>query len=276
MPSSVSFQQSTRAACTRATLSFCGCEIDLPFASDSLAAMTELLFRDDAFLTDCEATVTEVNDRGGIVLDRTVFYATADGQPGDAGSLVHDAGKTVIATTIYDVERKIVHVPSTEAPLPRPGSAVRAVLDWPNRYRNMRAHTLMHLLCASVPHPVTGGAISSDGGRIDFDIPEGAIPDKQGLAERINQLIRDDHPVSYRWITDAEMEANRHLIRTMSVKPPSGTGRVRLVLIGKDGAVDMQPCGGTHVRSTAEIGPVIVAKIENKGRINRRIRVVFA
>ena len=140
----------------------------------------------------------------------------------------------------------------------------------------MRAHTLMHLLCASVPFPVTGGAISEDGGRIDFDIPEGQIPDKAELAARINQLIAEDHAVTFRWITDEEMDENQHLIRTMSVKPPTGTGQVRLVMIGEDGKIDLQPCGGTHVRSTGEIGPIAVAKIENKGKINRRIRLVFA
>jgi misacylated tRNA(Ala) deacylase len=139
----------------------------------------------------------------------------------------------------------------------------------------MRAHTLMHLLCASVPFPVTGGAITEDGGRIDFDIPEGQIPDKAQLSARLNELVAGDYPVSFRWISDEEMHANQHLIRTMSVKPPMGTGRVRLVMIGENGSVDLQPCGGTHLKSTGAIGPVAVAKIENKGKINRRIRVVF-
>jgi misacylated tRNA(Ala) deacylase len=140
----------------------------------------------------------------------------------------------------------------------------------------MRAHTMMHLLCACVPFPVTGGSISDDGGRIDFDIPEGQIPDKEKLSARINRLILEDHKVTFRWISDAEMEANLHLVRTMSVKPPMGTGRVRLVMIGEEGRVDLQPCGGIHVKSTAEIGPMRVAKIENKGKINRRIRLAFA
>jgi misacylated tRNA(Ala) deacylase len=132
------------------------------------------------------------------------------------------------------------------------------------------------LLCACVPFPVTGGSISEDGGRIDFDIPEGQIPDKDELTARINQLIAQDHAVTFRWITDDEMQANLHLVRTMSVKPPMGSGRVRLVMIGEDGRVDLQPCGGTHVHSTGEIGPMRVAKIENKGKINRRIRLAFA
>ncbi|MFT3986585.1 alanyl-tRNA editing protein [Aestuariivirga sp.] len=237
--------------------------------------MTTLLFRDDAYLRHCDATVLSVNERGGIVLDQTVFYATAGGQPGDRGCISWDGGEAVIATTVYDEAKNVVHVPTDGQPLPPAGANVKAALDWDNRYRNMRAHTLMHLLCASVPFPVTGGAITEDGGRIDFDIPEGQIPDKAELAVTINRLITEDHAVSFRWISDEEMDANQHLIRTMSVKPPRGTGRVRLVMIGDDGRIDLQPCGGTHLSSTSAIGPIAVAKIENKGKINRRIRLVF-
>ena len=236
---------------------------------------TLLLFRDDAFLKDCTARVTAVTERGGIVLDRSVFYATAGGQPGDRGRILWDGGEAQIATTVYDEAKDVVHVPADAQPLPPVGAEVTAVLDWDNRFRNMRAHTLMHLLCASVPFPVTGGAINEDGGRIDFDIPEGQIPDKAELTATLNRLVSEDHPISFRWISDEDMAANQHLIRTMSVKPPMGTGRVRLVMIGEDGKVDLQPCGGTHLASTAAIGPVAVAKIENKGKINRRIRVVF-
>ena len=234
-----------------------------------------LLFRDDAYLKDCAATVTAVNDKGGILLDQTVFYATAGGQPGDKGTLAWDGGNVTIATTVYDETKDVVHVPAEGQTLPSVGAKVTPTLDWSNRYRNMRAHTLMHLLCASVPFPVTGGAIGEDGGRIDFDIPEGQIPDKADLTATLNRLVTEDHPVSFRWITDEEMAENQHLIRTMSVKPPTGTGRVRLVMIGEDGKVDLQPCGGTHLSSTGAIGPVVVAKIENKGKINRRIRVAF-
>lgn len=236
---------------------------------------TALLFREDAYLRECEATVTAVTDKGGILLDRTVFYATAGGQPGDRGVISWDGGETLIATTAYDEAKEVVHVPAPGQSLPGVGARVTAALDWQNRYRNMRAHTLMHLLCASVPFPVTGGAIGEDGGRIDFDIPEGQIPDKAELTATLNRLIAEDHPVSFRWITDGEMAENQHLIRTMSVKPPIGTGRVRLVMIGADGKVDLQPCGGTHLSSTAAIGAVAVTKIENKGKINRRIRVAF-
>ena len=176
------------------------------------------------------------------MLDQTVFYATAGGQPGDKGRITWDGGAADIATTVYDDVKNVVHVPVSPGALPPVGATVTASLDWDNRYRTMRAHTLMHLLCASVPFPVTGGAIGEDGGRIDFDIPEGQIPDKADLSTRINRLVEEDHAVSCRWITDEEMAANQHLIRTMSVKPPMGTGRVRLVMIGEDGKVDLQPC----------------------------------
>ena len=238
--------------------------------------MTELIFREDAYLKSVDAIVQGINERGGIVLDKTNFYAAAGGQPGDRGTITVNGKAIDIATTIYDEMKNVVHVPASAGDLPEPGAPVTLALDWHTRYRNMRAHTMMHLLCACVPFPVTGGSISEDGGRIDFDIPEGQIPDKEDLAARINQLIVEDHKVSFRWISDAEMEANLHLVRTMSVKPPMGTGKVRLVMIGEEGKIDLQPCGGTHVKSTAEIGPIRVAKIENKGKINRRIRLAFA
>jgi misacylated tRNA(Ala) deacylase len=238
--------------------------------------MTILLFREDAFLKTTEAIVLSVSERGGIVLDQTNFYAAAGGQPGDIGTMTF-GGKTIaIASTVYDEAKNIVHVPASNDVLPATGDKVTLKLDWGIRYRNMRAHTMMHLLCACVPFPVTGGSISEDGGRIDFDIPEGRIPDKEALAARINQLITENHAVTFRWIKDEEMEANLHLVRTMSVKPPMGTGKVRLVMIGVEGRVDLQPCGGTHVHATGEIGPIRVAKIENKGKINRRIRLAFA
>jgi misacylated tRNA(Ala) deacylase len=238
--------------------------------------MTELIFRDDAYAKSVDAIVQGINERGGIILDRTNFYAAAGGQPGDRGTITVNGKPIDIATTIYDEMKNVVHVPASAGDLPALGAPVTLALDWHTRYRNMRAHTMMHLLCACVPFPVTGGSISDDGGRIDFDILEGQIPDKEELAARINQLVLDDHKVTFRWISDAEMEANLHLVRTMSVKPPMGTGQVRLVMIGEEGRVDLQPCGGTHVKSTAEIGPIRVAKIENKGKINRRIRLAFA
>lgn len=234
--------------------------------------MGTLLFRDDAYQKSCDATVVAINERGGIVLDRTIFYATAGGQPGDRGTI----NGITIATTVYDETKNVVHVPAEGQTLPAIGDVVTAELDWTNRYRIMRCHTLMHLLCASVPFPVTGSAITDDGGRIDFDIPDGQIPQKDSLTAKINALITEDHAISTRMITEDELDANPQLVRTMFVKPPRGSGHVRLVMIGKDGKIDLQPCGGTHVATTGEIGPIAVVKIENKGKINRRIRLALA
>jgi misacylated tRNA(Ala) deacylase len=231
--------------------------------------LTELVFREDAYARSCDATVVGITERGGILLDRTVFYAAAGGQPGDRGVV----GGVTIATTVYDEAKTVVHVPAEGQVLPAVGDVVRVELDWGHRYRVMRCHSLMHLLCASVPFPVTGSSITDDGGRIDFDIPEGQVPEKVALGEKISALIKEDHVISTRLISDDELDANPHLVRTMFVKPPRGSGVIRLVMIGEDGKVDLQPCGGTHVLRTGEIGNIVVAKIENKGKINRRIRL---
>jgi misacylated tRNA(Ala) deacylase len=240
--------------------------------------MTEQLYRADAYLRDCTAQVLAVNERGGVILDRTVFYAAAGGQPGDRGVIEIDgAGSCPIATTVYDADKStIVHVPAEGTAVPAPGQSVRASLDWGFRAPLMRMHTTLHLLCALVKFPVTGGQVNPDDSRLDFDIGDASAVDKDRLTADLNALIAADHPVSERWITDAELEANPGLVRTMAVKPPMGTGRVRLVLIGENGSVDMQPCGGTHVRRTGEIGRVAVTRIEKKGKLNRRIRVSFA
>jgi misacylated tRNA(Ala) deacylase len=235
------------------------------------------LFRDDAYLRECDATILHVNERGGIVLDRTVFYATGGGQPGDTGVLLLNGMALPVGATVYgDDKSEIVHVPAGPGGLPAPGAAVSAELDWNKRHRHMRMHTALHLLCALVPFPVTGGSIGADESRLDFDISDADAVDKDRLTDQLGALIAEDHPVSTRWITDAELAANPGLVRTMTVKPPMGSGRVRLVAIGADGRVDLQPCGGTHVRSTGEIGPVAVTRIEKKGRQNRRIRIAFA
>ena len=239
--------------------------------------MTEQLYRTAAYMRDCSARVIAVNERGGIVLDRTVFYAAAGGQPGDKGMLEIEDGGCPIATTIYDADKlTIVHVPAEGAPLPSPGQSVRAVLDWDIRSKLMRMHTCLHLLCALVKFPVTGGQVGAEEGRLDFDIEDASAVDKDRLTAGLKQLIAAGHPVGERWITDAELEANPGLVRTMAVKPPMGSGRVRLVAIGENGSIDLQPCGGTHVRNTGEIGRVAVTRIEKKGKLNRRIRVAFA
>lgn len=240
--------------------------------------MTEQLYRTDAYLQAVPATVLAVNDRGGIVLDRTIFYAAGGGQPGDRGVIRFPGGTCPIATTVYDAADKstLVHVPAEGAVKPAAGDAVEAVLDWGIRHKHMRMHTALHLLCSLLKFPVTGGQIGADEGRLDFDIEDASAVDKDRLTADLNALVGADHPVAERWITDADLEANPGLVRTMSVKPPTGSGRVRLVMIGENGSVDLQPCGGTHVRRTGEIGRVAVSKIEKKGKLNRRIRVVFA
>jgi misacylated tRNA(Ala) deacylase len=238
--------------------------------------MTEPLYRDDAYLRECTATVTAINDRGGIVLDRTVFYPTGGGQPGDRGVLVWAGGETAIATAVKGATAdEVVHVPAEGAPLPPIGAAVTARLDWDTRYRHMRVHTGLHLLSVVIPLPVTGGSIGASKGRLDFDMPE-APADKAALERALNELIAGDHAVTTEWITDAELAANPDMVKTMTVKPPVGQGRVRLLRIGAgDATIDLQPCGGTHVRSTAEIGRVRFGKIENKGRQNRRVTILI-
>jgi misacylated tRNA(Ala) deacylase len=233
--------------------------------------MTELLFRDDGYLRSCTARVMAVDERG-IRLDRTVFYPTGGGQPGDSGALRLASGETVaILDTIKgEMSDEIIHVLAGGA-APEAGAEVKAEIDWERRYRLMRMHTCLHLLCAIVPGAVTGGQVADGRGRLDFDVP-GSSLDKNAIAGRLNELIAAAHPVTPRWITDGELAAQPDLVRTMSVKPPTGSGRVRLMEIA---GVDLQPCGGTHVRNTAEIGPVAVTKIENKGRQNRRIIIAF-
>ena len=236
---------------------------------------TELLFRADAYQSETMATVLAINERGGIELDRTVFYATGGGQPGDAGLLVTADGREIaIGTAIYNPEDKsrILHVPLEGQAAPAIGDAVTARLDWQRRLKRMRIHTALHLLSVVLPYPVTGGAIGEGDGRLDFDIPEGGL-DKAEIAEKLNALVARNADVTESWITDEELDANPGLVKTMSVKPPRGSGRVRLVKIGE---IDLQPCGGTHVRNTSEIGEILVTDIEKKGKQNRRVRIALA
>ncbi|WP_152014429.1 MULTISPECIES: alanyl-tRNA editing protein [unclassified Bosea (in: a-proteobacteria)] len=237
---------------------------------------TELLFRDDAYLAETPATVVAINERGGVELDRTVFYATGGGQPGDAGVLVRSDGSQItIGTAIYNPEDKsrILHVPLEGQIAPTVGEVLVAKLDWERRLKRMRIHTALHLLSVVLPYPVTGGAIGDSGdGRLDFDIPEGGL-DKAELTEKLGALVAKNAAISERWITDEELDANPGLVKTMSVKPPRGSGRVRLVSIE---GIDLQPCGGTHVRNTSEIGAVVVTDVEKKGKQNRRVRIALA
>lgn len=233
--------------------------------------MTEELFREDAYLKSCEAAVTAVEGRG-VVLDRTVFYPTGGGQPGDTGVLRTADGREIhIVDCVKDRETGAhLHVLADGEAALSPGDAVTAEIDWERRHRLMRIHTCLHLLCSLVPGAVTGGSVGDGKGRLDFDAPEAL--DKEQLSADLNRLIAEDRPVRFSWIGDNELAAQPDLVRTMSVKPPSGQGRVRVIEV--DGT-DLQPCGGTHVRSTGEIGAVRVGKIEKKGRLNRRVNLVL-
>ena len=235
--------------------------------------MTELLFRDDAYLRESPATVVAVEEDGGIVLDRTPFYPQGGGQPGDSGFLKAQDGREIsIETTRYAADRtKVIHVPAPGGPALDVGNEIKAVLAWPARFDRMRVHTALHLLTAVLPYPVTGGAIGEGEGRLDFDMPEGAM-DRETIESKLNALIGTDAMVGTRWITDEELVANPGLVKTMSVKPPMGSGRVRLVEIA---GIDLQPCGGTHVARTSEIGRARITGIEKKGRQNRRVRLAL-
>ena len=238
-----------------------------------MSATTEL-FREDAYRRSCEATVT-ASLEDAVVTDQTVCFAMGGGQPGDTGTLRWQGGAARIVDTRKG-EAGIVHSLEPGGALPGAGEPVTLEIDWDRRHRLMRMHSAMHLLCASVEGDVTGGQVGEEKSRLDFDIPAGAV-DKEALTERLNALVAADHPISTRWISEEELAASPALVRTLSVKPPSGGGKVRLVCIGDpDAPVDLQPCGGTHVASTGEIGPLRVGKVENKGRQNRRINILFA
>ncbi len=234
------------------------------------------LFLENAYLTEFEADIIAVNETG-IRLSQTAFYATSGGQPGDSGQLM-------IANDIFPInitkkgERPddIVHMLAEGCPVPAIGSRVKGAINWDLRHKHMRMHTLLHLVCVLVDAQITGCQIGAEKSRIDLNMEAGSI-DKDSMTDALNKLIEEDHPVSMRWISDEELAANPGLVRSMSVKPPVGFGKVRLVQIGHDDhVIDLQPCGGTHVKSTAEIGPVVVTKIENKGKQNRRISLTFA
>jgi misacylated tRNA(Ala) deacylase len=235
---------------------------------------TNCLFREDSYLKDCEATVVAVSPGGGLILDRTVFYAASGGQPADRGTLVARSGEPIaIAGVVYADPAKtlIAHVPAAGSPAAAVGDTVRAQIDWPLRHARMRMHTALHLLSAVLPYPVTGGSVGEAESRLDFDIPEAGL-DKDAITGKLAEMIAADAAVTSRWISDEELAANPSLVKTMSVKPPMGTGRVRLIEIA---GLDLQPCGGTHVRSTAEIGAVRVTQIEKKGKLNRRVRLAL-
>lgn len=233
--------------------------------------MTKPLFIEDAYLRDAPAKVFAVTDEGGIVLDQTIFYATSGGQPGDSGTLTWDGGSIEIATAVKGEGGTIILVPAEPNPLPPVGAHVKQSLNWDRRFRHMRVHTALHLLSVVIPLPVTGGSIGTEKGRLDFDMPD-APEDKQALEDTLNKLINCDFDVSAEWITEEELAAKPELVKTMSVAPPKGAGKIRLIRIGEgENTADLQPCGGTHVRHTAQVGRVRLGKIEKKGKQNRRV-----
>ncbi|HEY4250628.1 MAG TPA: alanyl-tRNA editing protein [Roseomonas sp.] len=235
---------------------------------------TDMLFRDDAYARDCTARVVAVTE-AGILLDRTVFYANSGGQPGDAGSLTWEGGTLPVTDARKGPEDTVLHVLAPGAAPPPEGAEVGLALDWERRHRHMRMHTTLHLLCSILPGIyATGNQIGAEKSRLDFDLPE--PPAREWFTEQLGALVAAGHPIGERWISEAELDANPQMVRTLSVQPPRGAGRIRLVRIGPEAApVDLQPCGGTHVRNTAEIGRVSVTKLENKGRQNRRIHIVL-
>lgn len=235
--------------------------------------MSEEIFRRDSYIRECDATVVQVDEgseagRVSIQLDRTVFYPMGGGQPGDTGSLRWSGGELAIIDTRYGDGGTIRHLAEAGSILPAAGDTVRATVDWVRRYRHMRMHTALHLLGAVLRYGVTGGNIGADRSRLDFDMED--TVDKDAVTAAMQSLVDEDHPVSCRWITDEELEAQPALVRTMSVQPPKGAGRVRLLDIE---GVDLQPCGGTHLKSTGEVGAVRVSKVEKKGKRNRRVYI---
>ena len=234
--------------------------------------MTAWLFRDFPYQSHCEARVVTTDARG-IILDCTIFYPHGGGQPGDTGTLVREDGTVlpIVDTLKGETRGEIVHVLPPGSLVPRGGETVAIALDWERRYAHMRMHTACHLLSAVLPYPVTGGSIRRDSARLDFDMPTSAV-DKDEIAAKVNALIDAGHQVASEWIDDDAFAAREELVRTLAVAPPRGTGRVRLVRVAD---VDLHACGGTHVANTREIGPIVVPKVENKGKQNRRVIIAF-
>ncbi|ATU91393.1 alanyl-tRNA editing protein [Phyllobacterium zundukense] len=241
-----------------------------------MAYDTMMLFRDDSYLKEIDATVLALNERGGILTDQTVFYATSGGQPGDTGMFIRSDGSTIAiaATVTGETKDEIIHVPAPDQPIPAIGEKLRLRLDWGRRYKLMRMHAACHLLSVVCPFLITGAAVGEEDSRVDFDLPDAGVT-KEGVTAKLMELVSANHPIFTRWITDEELAANPGLIKSKNVRPPMGTGRIRLVCIGENASVDSQPCGGTHVATTGEIGAIHIGKIEKKGKENRRFRIRF-
>ncbi len=233
-------------------------------------------FLDDAYLTACEGTVVEVNESGGIILDETNFYATSGGQPGDTGYLERaDGSRIKIAATVNGTSKQeIVLVPAPDQDAPKLGEKVVGHIDWERRYKLMRMHTACHVLSVVCPFPITSANVGEEESRVDFDLPESGVT-KQDVTEQMMEIINANHTVYAHWIDEAELDSNPDIVKSKNVRPPRGVGKIRLVCIGQDAAIDSQPCGGTHVTETAEVGEIHIGKIEKKGRENRRFRIRF-
>ncbi len=231
--------------------------------------MTEILFRDDSYLRECQATVTDA-DGDTVMLDRTIFYPTGGGQPGDTGRISWDGGSAAVVNTVYADGGEIHHLVAEGDALPDSGTRVSLEIDWDRRYRHMRMHTALHLLGSVLQYGVTGGSIGAEKSRLDFDMVDAV--DKDAVNDALQKLVADNHSITCRWITDEELAAKPELVRTMSVQPPKAAGKIRLLDIE---GVDLQPCGGTHLKSTAEVGGIRLGKVEKKGKHNRRVSIVL-
>lgn len=235
-----------------------------------------LLFREDAYLRKCDAKIVGLTDTGGIIVDQTIFYGTSGGQPGDTGTMILGNGSVVpiIGTVTGETKEQIIHLPEVGVLLPEVGETVSLVLNWERRFKLMQMHTACHLLSVVCPFPITGAAVSEDDSRVDFDLPDPTYT-REFVTEALQKLVAENHPVTLQWIDESELDTNPGIVKSKNVRPPRGMGRLRLVVIGKNGSVDSQPCGGTHVLHTGEIGLIHIAKIEKKGRENRRFRIRF-
>ena len=241
-----------------------------------MAYETEALFREDAYLSTAEGSVIALTDTGGIILNQTNFYATSGGQPGDTGFFERADGSRIeiVATVTGESKNEIVHVPAEGQAVPKIGEKLVLHINWERRYKLMRMHTACHLLSVACPFPITGAAVGEDESRVDFDLPDASYT-KESVTQKLMEMVKANDPVTLHWISDEEFLANPDSVKSKNVRPPVGAGRLRLVVIGENGSVDSQPCGGTHVSETQEVGEIHIGKIEKKGKENRRFRIRF-
>ena len=227
-----------------------------------------MLFIENPYLKKFDTKISKI-DGNNLIFEQTAFYAKSGGQPGDKGKLIINNKEINILDTIYDLEKNIIHV-CDETNSIKKGDLVKGIINWDLRYKHMKMHTALHLLCSLIPFDVTGGQITSEKSRLDFN--SDVKVEKEEIEEKINKLVNEDHEITYQWISVEELDKQPELVRTMSVKPPRTNNNIRLVKIGN---IDLQPCGGTHVKSTKEIGKILIGKIENKGKMNKRINILL-